>query len=96
MPSPYSTSNSAVLNGGAILFLTTFDLGTVADSLITVLNGLDTADVHTYGRVELQCLLPPVVVSGLPKNTPIFSRNWLMKMAVVPACASAPVILRNA
>ena len=25
------------------------------------------------------------MVSGLPKNTPIFSRSWLMKMAVVPA-----------
>ena len=38
------------------LVLNNLDLGTVADSLITVLNGLDTADVHTYGRVELQCL----------------------------------------
>ena len=26
---------------------------------------------------------PPVVVSGLPNMTPIFSRSWLMKMQVV-------------
>ena len=26
---------------------------------------------------------PPVVVSGLPNMTPIFSRSWLMKMHVV-------------
>jgi hypothetical protein len=26
--------------------------------------------------------LPPVVVSGLPNMTPIFSRIWLMKMTV--------------
>ena len=28
--------------------------------------------------------------------TPIFSRSWLMKMAVVPELLSAPVILRSA
>ena len=32
----------------------------------------------------------------MPKNTPIFSRSWLMKMAVVPVEDSAPVILRSA
>ena len=37
-----------------------------------------------------------MVVSGEPKNTPIFSRSWLMKIAVVPDALSAPVILRSA
>jgi hypothetical protein len=37
-----------------------------------------------------------VVVSGEPNITPIFSRNWLMKIAVVLVLLSAPVILRNA
>ena len=37
-----------------------------------------------------------MVVSGLPKNTPIFSRSWLMKIAVVPEEDSAPVSLRSA
>ena len=37
-----------------------------------------------------------MVVSGEPKNTPIFSRSWLMKIAVVPEADSAPVILRSA
>jgi len=37
-----------------------------------------------------------VVVSGEPNITPIFSRNWLMKMAVVPELFRAPVILRSA
>ncbi|MNY52808.1 hypothetical protein D3C86_1885150 [compost metagenome] len=36
------------------------------------------------------------MVSGDPKNTPIFSRNWLMKMAVVLVWLKRPVILRNA
>jgi hypothetical protein len=37
-----------------------------------------------------------VVVSGEPNITPIFSRSWLMKMAVVPELFSAPAILRSA
>ena len=32
----------------------------------------------------------------MPNMTPIFSRSWLMKIAVVPAPLSAPVILRSA
>jgi len=37
-----------------------------------------------------------VVVSGLPKNTPIFSRIWLMKMTQVPVLEMVPVSLRMA
>ena len=37
-----------------------------------------------------------MVVSGEPNITPIFSRSWLMKIAVVPELLSAPVILRSA
>jgi hypothetical protein len=40
--------------------------------------------------------LPPVVVSGLPNITPIFSRSWLMKMTDVFDLAIAPVSLRSA
>ena len=39
---------------------------------------------------------PPVVVSGLPNITPIFSRNWLMKMQVVFDFDSEPASLRSA
>ena len=39
---------------------------------------------------------PPVVVSGLPNMTPIFSRSWLMKMQVVLDFESEPASLRNA
>ena len=31
-----------------------------------------------------------------PNITPIFSRSWLMKIAVVPELLSAPVIFRSA
>ena len=48
-------SNSASLNGGAILFFTTLITGTVADDLAALLQCLDTAYIHTDGRVELQC-----------------------------------------
>ena len=37
-----------------------------------------------------------MVVSGLPNITPIFSRSWLMKIAVVLELLSAPAILRSA
>jgi hypothetical protein len=33
---------------------------------------------------------PPGVVSGEPNMTPIFSRSWLMKMAVVPDLEREP------
>jgi len=39
---------------------------------------------------------PPVVVSGLPNMTPIFSRSWLMKMHVVLDLDSEPASLRSA
>ena len=39
---------------------------------------------------------PPVVVSGLPNMTPIFSRSWLMKMQVVFDFDSDPASLRRA
>ena len=39
---------------------------------------------------------PPGVVSGDPYITPIFSRSWLMKMAMVSDFDSVPVSLRRA
>src|SRR5881409_2842438 len=39
---------------------------------------------------------PPVVVSGLPNMTPIFSRNWLMKITEVRERLIAPASLRSA
>ena len=39
---------------------------------------------------------PPVVVSGEPNITPIFSRSWLMKMQIVPERLRLPVSLRSA
>jgi hypothetical protein len=39
---------------------------------------------------------PPVVVSGLPNMTPIFSRIWLMKITQVRERLTAPVSLRSA
>ena len=39
---------------------------------------------------------PPVVVSGLPNMTPIFSRIWLMKITQVFDLETIPVSLRSA
>ena len=39
---------------------------------------------------------PPVVVSGLPNMTPIFSRIWLMKITLVLDLETIPVSLRIA
>src|SRR5215471_1032340 len=39
---------------------------------------------------------PPVVVSGLPNMTPIFSLIWLMKIRQVLVLETAPVSLRRA
>jgi hypothetical protein len=39
---------------------------------------------------------PPGVVSGEPHITPIFSRSWLMKIAVVSNLDSEPESLRIA
>ena len=39
---------------------------------------------------------PPVVVSGLPNMTPIFSRIWLMKIRQVRDFETVPVSLRRA
>jgi nicotinamide-nucleotide amidase len=61
------------------LVLHHLDLGAVADDVVAVLERGDASDVDAHGRVELQ-RAPPVVVSGLPNMTPIFSRIWLMKI----------------
>jgi len=39
---------------------------------------------------------PPLVVSGDPKSTPIFSRIWLMKTTEVPEREMAAVSFRSA
>ena len=39
---------------------------------------------------------PPVVVSGFPKRTPIFSRIWLMKIRLVPLFETMAVSFRRA
>ena len=51
--------------------------------LVAHLHLSDATHVEAHGRVELQ-RVPPVVVSGEPKVTPIFCRSWLMNMSVVP------------
>ena len=40
--------------------------------------------------------LPPVVVSGLPNMTPIFSRSWLMKTTALLERLMAPASFRSA
>ena len=40
--------------------------------------------------------MPPVVVSGLPKNTPIFMRVWLIKTTEVFVLLTIPASLRSA
>ena len=72
-------SNSAVRNGGATLFLTTFTRVRLPIDVGALLDRVDSADVQPHRGVELQ-RPPPVVVSGLPNMTPIFSRSWLVKM----------------
>ncbi len=64
------------------LVLDDLDASAVTHCVGTVLESFDTTDVEADRSVELQCL-PPVVVSGEPNITPIFSRSWLMKMTVV-------------
>ena len=49
----------------------------------------------SYGRTNFSAR-PPVVVSGLPNITPIFSRTWLMKIAIVFVLLIVPDSLRNA
>ena len=46
--------------------------------------------------IDSVAALPPVVVSGLPNITPIFSRNWLIKIQVVLVLLMAEVSLRSA
>ena len=72
MPSPYITSNSTVLNGGATLFFTTLTLRLVAHRVVADLERPDAPDVQPHAGVELQ-RPPPGVVSGEPNITPIFS-----------------------
>ncbi len=52
-------------------------------------------------RVPISSVVPSAKVTRVvedmhPNITPIFSRSWLMKIAVVPVLLSAPVILRSA
>ena len=88
-------SNSADLNGGATLFLTTLTLTRLPTTspltlmLSTRLMSMRTDEKNLSAR-------PPGVVSGLPNMTPIFSRNWLMKMQVVFDLESDPASLRRA
>ena len=87
-------SNSACLNGGAILF---FDDLCPRAVTYRVPFSFRVSIWRTSMRTEENLsALPPVVVSGDPKKTPIFSRSWLIKIAVVPVPDSAPVIFRSA
>lgn len=67
---PNIISNSASLNGGAILFID-LDTGPVPHHLAALLQSLYPSDIHTDGSIELAPGL--VVVSGLPNITPTFS-----------------------
>ena len=62
---------------------------------------VENIEVIPTGSIALDNALgvggyPPVVVSGLPNITPIFSRNWLMKMQVVLVLLMVEVSLRSA
>lgn len=94
MPSPKRMSNSAVLNGGLTLFLTTLTLPfVVADRLVALLDGADAADVQAHRGVELQRIAAGWWL-GLPK--PIFMRIWLMKMTMQLVFLIVAVSLRSA
>ena len=54
MPTPYSTSNSAILNGRRDLVLDDLDPDPVADRLGALLEGLDAAQIEALRGVELQ------------------------------------------
>ena len=95
MPVPYMMSNSAERNGAATLFLTTLartrlPITSSLSLMVSILRiSIRTEEKNLSAR-------PPVVVSGLPNMTPIFSRSWLMKMQVVLDLASEPASLRSA
>ena len=67
----------------------------VAHDLAVLLDGVDAADVDAHRCEKNLSARPPVVVSGLPNMTPIFSRSWLMKMQVVFDFESEPASLRK-
>src|SRR5829696_8023051 len=71
-----------------------FDLGAIPNDAIAIFDCADAADIKSQRRIKLE--RPPVVVSGLPNMTPIFSRIWLMKIKQVFDCATIAVSLRNA
>ena len=77
------------------LVLYDFDTYLVTDDFFAVFQLSSATDVQTDRSIELRAL-PPVVVSGLPNITPIFSRNWLMKIQVVLVLLMAEVSLRSA
>ena len=77
------------------LVLDDLDPRPVADHVGPVLDRLDAADVQPDGGVELQRTATRGDL-GEPYITPIFSRSWLMKMAMVLDFDSVPVSLRSA
>ncbi len=89
-------SNSQDLNGGASLFLTTRTR--VRLPRISPAPVLTAPMRRTSSRTDAKNLraLPPVVVSGEPKVTPILWRSWLMRMSAVPLLRVAGASLRIA
>ena len=85
IPSPYMISTMASLNGGATLFFTTL----ILVSLPTLVSFGHQYPWFGYFHEHLNepkhrfKARPPGVVSGFPNMTPTFSRNWLIKMAMV-------------
>ena len=83
IPSPYKISNSAVLNGGATLFLTTltFVLLPISSVPFFITSPRLTSNLTDEKNFSAR---PPGVVSGLPYITPTFSLSWLIKITTVP------------
>ena len=82
MPDAVDDVELGLLERRRDLVLDDLDPGAVADGVGAVLERLDAADVQAHRRVELQRLATGRGL-GLPNITPIFSRSWLMKIAVV-------------
>src|SRR5215216_4920830 len=95
MPLPNSISNSACLNGGATLFLTTFTrtrlpIASVPSLSVSIRRMSSRCDEKNFSA------RPPGWVSGEPNMTPTFSRIWLTNRHSVCVRFRLPASLRMA
>ena len=63
---------------------------------VTTVNAEGAVNAAPFSFFNVLGARPPVVVSGLPNITPIFSRIWLMKTSVVLDFDTMPVSFRSA